>query len=120
MTKVRREQTAILSIGVFIIIVAISLIAYGTGIIKGIDEVFSLIIMSYGVWLMILSAIAGGGTKSYERSPFSTFAWGVMLTAIGGAWFLNIKTKQWVYSLALVLLILGLLVVVVALRSRRK
>ena len=113
------KQTGILSIGVFIIIVAIYLIAYGAEIIK-IDEVFSLILMSYGVWLMVLSAISGGGTKSYERSPFSTFAWGVMMTAIGGAWFLNIRTDQWVYSFALVLLILGLLVVVVALRSRRK
>ena len=120
MTKVRREQSGILSIGVFIIIVAVSLIAYGIGIIKGIDEVFSLILMSYGVWLMVLSAVAGGGTKSYERSPFSTFAWGVIIAAIGGAWELNIRTNQPVYSLALFLLIFGILVVAVAFRSRRK
>ena len=119
MMKARREQTGILSIGVFVIIAAISLIAYGAGIMR-IDEVFSVIIMSYGVWLMVLSAIAGTGNGRYGRSAFSTFSWGILLTAVGGAWFLNVLTDQWVYSLALVLLVLGVLIVVVALRSRRK
>ena len=119
MAKVGREQTFILTIGVFIIIVAIYLIALGAELIK-IDEAFSLILVTYGVWLMILSAISRGGTRSYERSPFSTFAWGVIIAAIGGAWFLNIRTNQLVYSFALFLLIFGILVVAVAFRSRRK
>jgi hypothetical protein len=119
MTKVRREKTGILSIGVFIIMIAIFLIAYGNGVIR-IDEGFSLVIMSYGVWLMALSAIANRGPKGYERSPFSTLAWGLLLTAAGGAWFLNIVTDRWEDSLALVLLILGLLTVAITLRTSRK
>ena len=113
-----RRQKGLLSIGVFVIIVAVCLVALGAKIITGIEEVFSLIIAFYGVWVMILAGIGRSDEEKYERSSFSVFAWGVLLTAIGGAWFLNIRTTQWMYSLALVLFILGILVVVTALRSR--
>jgi len=113
------RQLGLLSVGVFVLIVAICLIAYGVQYITRVDEILSLIIALYGVWVMILGGIKRPSQEKYERGTFSTFAWGILLTAIGGAWFLNIQTAQWVYSLALVLLVLGILVVVAALRSWR-
>jgi len=113
------KQLGLLSIGVFVLIVSICLIAYGAQYITRVDEILSLTIALYGVWVMILSGIRRPSQEKYERGTFSTFAWGILLTAIGGAWFLNIQTAQWVYSLALVLLVLGILVVVAALRSWR-
>jgi len=110
----------LLSIGVFMLIVAICLMAYGAHYIMRLDEVFSLTIALYGVWVMILAGIKRPNQEKYERVSFSTFASGILLTAIGGAWFLNIQTAQWVYSLALVVLVLGILVVVAALRSWRQ
>jgi hypothetical protein len=109
----------LLSIGVFVLIVAVCLIAYGARYITRVDEIFSLTIALYGVWVMILAGIKTPDQEGYERGTFSTFAWGALLTAIGGAWFLNIQTAQWVYSLALVLFVLGILVVAAALRSWR-
>jgi len=113
------RQLGLLSVGVFVLIVAICLIAYGVQYITRVDEILSLTIALYGVWVMILGGIKRPNQEKYERGTFSTFAWGILLTAIGGAWFLNIQTAQWVYSLALVLLVLGILVVVAALRSWR-
>jgi len=102
------------------LIVAICLIAYGAHYITRVDEVFSLTIALYGVWVMILAGIKRPNQEKCERGTFNTFASGILLTAIGGAWFLNIQTAQWVYSLALVVLVLGILVVVAALRSWRQ
>ena len=114
------RQLGLLSIGVFVLVVDICLIAYGAQYITRVDEILSLTIALYGVWVMILAGIKTPNQEKYERGTFSTFAWGILLTAIGGAWFLNIQTAQWVYSLALVLLVLGILVVAAALRSWRK
>lgn len=114
------RRLRILSLGVFVVIVAICLIAYGSQYITRVDEVFSLIIAFYGVWVVILAGIRTPSQEKYERGAFSTFGWGILLIAIGGAWFFNIRTGYWVYSLALVLLVLGILVVTAALRPRRK
>ncbi len=113
-----KRQLGLLSIGVFVLIVAVCLIAYGVQYLTNVSEIFALTIAFYGVWVIILAGI-NKPSQEYGRGTFSTFAWGILLTAIGGAWFLNIRTAQWVYSLALVLFVLGILVVVAALRSWR-
>lgn len=112
-----RRPLGLLSLGVLVVIIAICLM-----ITSKIDEIISLTITFFGVWIIIL---AGFKTRTpmeelekYERGAFSILAWGILLVAIGGAYFLNIRTGYWIYSLALFLLVLGILIVAAALRSR--
>lgn len=103
----------VLSAGVFIIIIAICLLLYTPlGYIE-MHTIPSLIIALVGVWIMILAGIKAKTPSTYGRGTFSTFGWGALLTAIGGAWFLSFN---WTYALALVLTIMGILAVIAALR----
>jgi uncharacterized membrane protein YidH (DUF202 family) len=115
-----KKPTDLLSLGVFVVIVAICLLAYAAELIKRTDEVLSLIIAFYGVWVVVLAGIRVKIPEKYERGAFSTFVGGVLLVAIGGAWFLNIQVANLVYTLAVFLVIVGILAVASALRMWRK
>ncbi len=114
----RRRPSGLLSLGVLVVIVALCLM-----ITTKIDELISLVTTFFGVWVIVLAGMRARAPieelERYERGAFSTLAWGILLVSIGGAYFLNIRTGYWVYSLALVLLVIGVLVVTAALRSRR-
>ena len=54
--------------------------------------------------------------QKYERSAFSTMAMGGCLIVLGAAWYLF--SFGWLYSLALILLALGLIAIAAALRRK--
>lgn len=115
-----KKPTGLLSFGVFVVIVAICLLAYVAELIKRPDEVLSLIIAFYGVWVIVLAGIRVESPEKYERGAFSTFVGGILLVAVGGAWFLNIQLANLVYTLAVFLVVVGILAVASALRMWRK
>jgi hypothetical protein len=103
----------VLSAGVIVIIIAICLLLYTPLGYIDISMIPSLIIALVGIWIMILAGAKAKTPSKYGRTPFSIFGWGALLTAVGGAWFLSFS---WIYSLALVLIIVGILAVLAALR----
>ncbi|MEA2089479.1 MAG: hypothetical protein U9O89_01800 [Thermoproteota archaeon] len=103
----------VLSAGVFVIIIAVCLLLPMMIEPVKMTDVPSLIIAFVGVWIMILAGIKAKTPSKYGRGSFSTFGWGALLTAAGGAWFLRFEL---IYSLALVLTIVGILAVIAALR----
>lgn len=116
MMAMPRRTVELLSYGVFFIILAVCLIAFFPDWLM----IFSMVLTFYGVWVMVLAGIRTKSPEKYERGAFSTFVWGILLAVIGGAWFVFIQTAYWVYSLALLLVVVGILAVVAALRSWRK
>lgn len=110
-----KKTTGLLSIGVFVVIVAICLLAYAAELVKRADEILSLIIALYGVWVIVLAGIRVKSPEKYERGAFSTFVGGILLVAVGGAWFLNIQVANLVYTLAVFLAVVGILAVASAL-----
>lgn len=109
-------KTELLSVGVFLIILVISIILCTP---LGYIDWFlipSLILAFYGCWTMVLAGIRMSNPQKYARSPFSIFSWGLLLIAIGGAWFF--ARINWVYSLAAILLVLGALAIATALRRK--
>jgi hypothetical protein len=54
--------------------------------------------------------------QKYERSAYSTIQMGVLLMALGGAWFL--WGYSWIYSIALLLLALGAIAIASAMRKK--
>lgn len=111
------RQLSLLSFGVFVIIIAILLVAF----FPHWDTILSLTLTLYGLWVIALAGIRAKSPQKYERGAFSTFIWGILLVAIGGAWFLNIVTQgNILYSVVLFLVIVGVLAVVVVLSPTRK
>lgn len=112
-----RRPLGLLSLGVLAVIVAVCLIAYVAEYIVA-DAILPLILAFFGLWIVVVAGIRAVSPEKYERGAFSTFGWGVMLIAIGGAWFLT--GINLLYSIALLLIVIGVLAVAAALRLWRK
>jgi len=115
-----RQQYEMLSFGVFLIIVAIVLVAYLALLITRLDEVVALILALYGVWTMILAGIRTKYPEKYGRGAYSTLVMGVILTAVGGSWYFYIATANFILSVVLLLVVIGILAVASALPSIRQ
>jgi len=113
------QQFEMLSFGVLMVITAMMLVAYAVQIVTGLDQVIALIIAFYGVWTMVLAGIRTKNPQKYGRGAYSTLVMGVVLTAIGSAWYLYIATTNYILPVVLLLLVIGILAVVTALPSMR-
>ena len=113
------RQYELLSLGALLVIAAALLVAFSQGLIR-IDEVFALIIALYGVWTMILAGIRVMNPEKYGRGAYSTLVMGVLLTAVDGAWEFHIRFVNIIISIALILVVVGILAVASALPSFRQ
>jgi cobalamin synthase len=114
------RQYEMLSFGVLLVIAAVVLVAYALLIITRVDEALALIIAFYGVWTMVLAGIRTKNPEKYGRGAYSTLVMGVLLTALGGAWVLYIEGTNIVVTIALLLVVIGILAVATALPSMRQ
>jgi hypothetical protein len=105
----------LLSIGVFFIILVIAILLVAVNVIAWTLAV-PVVLALFGVWMLALAAMQASSPQKYERSSFSTLALGLCLIAVGGAWYLF--AFNWLYSLALLLLVLGALAIATALRRK--
>jgi len=74
--------------------------------------------MLFGIWMLALAVIRSGNAGKYERSSFSTLAMGVLLLVVGGAWSMIALGVNWIYSLALILLVCAGLAIAAALKRK--
>ena len=107
-----KRDSSLLTIGVFLIILVISILLYTPMGLYEWPFIPPVILALIGCWLMVLAGMRRSNPQKYERSPFSTFAMGAVLIAVGGAWF--IASINWLYSVALVLLVFGVLAIFAA------
>lgn len=114
------RQYELLSLGALLVIAAVLLVAYAGAIVKRLDEVLALIIALYGIWTMILAGIRVRNPEKYGRGAYSTLVMGVLLTALGGAWTLYIEGTNMIITIALILVVIGILAVASALPSFRQ
>lgn len=113
MSESRRQ---LLSIGVFFIIIVAVILLYAAKLFTDWTLIFPLILVLSGCWILILAAMRSREPQKYERGPFSTMGMSLLLIALGGAWYLFRFNP--LYSLALVLLVLGALAIAAALRRK--
>ncbi len=112
MTEARRS---LLTIGAFFIILVIAILLYVTGIIRD-NLVAPVILVLFGSWIVTLALMRGSNTQKYARSTFGTISMGLILIAIGVAWY--IAGFNWLYSVALILLVFGVIVIAEALKNK--
>jgi len=110
----------LLTLGAFIIIVAVVVVAYAANLLVSWLETVPLIVALYGCWLIAESGIRTKNPSKYARSAFSLFGWGMLLAAIGFGLDFNLRGMDLLYTLAVVLLLLGILAIVAALKTTRK
>ena len=111
------RNRGLLSIGVFLIILVISIILYEPlHLVHDWSLIPPLILALYGCWTIFLAVIRASNPRKYERGPFSTFTGGLILISIGGAWL--VSSFGLLYSLAIILLVLGILAIAAALRRK--
>ncbi|RLI20824.1 hypothetical protein DRO54_05265 [Candidatus Bathyarchaeota archaeon] len=111
-------NTGLLSLGMFIVIVAVSLVMYSAGIILW-QEILPLIIGLYGCWIIVLAGIKHKNPSKYERGAISTFAWGLLLAVAGFSSILSIRgLMSLLYVVAAVLLVIGILTIAVAIERK--
>jgi len=113
MAESKRET---LSIGVFLIIIVVAIMFYATQVITDWMLLFPLILALSGCWTLVLAGMRASNPQKYERGAFSTMSLGLLLIAVGGAWYLFAFNP--LYSLALVLLVFAALAIVAALRRK--
>ncbi len=109
------NQRQLLSIGVFLIIIVAVILLFAASII-GLLLVFPLILVLAGVWTLVLAGMRYSSPQKYEQSGFGTLMMGLLLIAVGGAWYL--LYFNWLFSIALVLLVLGIIAIVSAMRRK--
>jgi hypothetical protein len=114
-----KSQRGLLNLAVLLVIAAVVIILGGLAFISW-WEVIPLIIAFYGCWFIVFAGIGTRYQSKYTRSAFSTFGWGMLLAAIGFGSDLSIRGLYWIYTVAVVILLLGILGLVAALRTPRK
>jgi hypothetical protein len=105
-----------LSIGVFLIIIVVAIVLYAAQVITDWTLIIPIVLMLSGCWTLVLAGVRASNSQKYERGAFSTMSLGLLLIAVGGAWYLFAVDP--LYSLALILLVLGALAIAAALRRK--
>ena len=109
------DRRQLLSIGIFLIVLVVSIVLYAVGAIDW-TLIVPVILVLLGIWLVALAALRSRNPTKYERGSFATLSMGLLLIAVGGAWYLI--GVNWLYSLTLILLVLAILAIAAALRHK--
>ncbi len=112
-----KVHLGLLSFGAFLIVVAVWTAALAYGVIAT-ENLVPLVILSSGVWVVIVAGLKLARSK--EAGAFRAFSWGMLFVVLGGAMYMMNQGMNAVYTVVLVLLLIGALAVVAALRSSRQ
>ena len=113
----RMADRNLLTIGAVFVIIVISILLYYPANLYGGWYILPTIIGLFGIWLEVLSFMQHSNPEKYGRGAFSYFGWGLLLVAVGGAWFLD-GYGYGIYALALILLVIGGLAIAAAFRRK--
>ncbi|MCW4010881.1 MAG: hypothetical protein NWF05_09725 [Candidatus Bathyarchaeota archaeon] len=108
-----RRQT--LTVGVFLLVLAVALLLAATQIISW--GLFApVVLVLFGIWMLALAALRGANPQKYARGSFGTAVMGLLLIAVGGAWYLF--SVNWLYSIVVILLVVAVIAIVAALKRK--
>jgi len=114
MSDSRRQ---LISIGVFCIVLVVAILLLTAGALGDWLNTFPTVFLLFGIWLLVLAAMSAKNPQRYEREPFSVAGMGILLMTLGGAWLL-FKSNA-LYSIALIVLVIGIVALVAALRRKK-
>jgi hypothetical protein len=109
------SKRQLLSIGVFLLIIVAVILIFAVNLIQW-TLIIPLILVLSGCWTLVLAGMRASNPQKYERGAFSTTGLGLLMIAVGGAWYLF--GINWLYSLALILLVFAAIAIAAALRRK--
>jgi hypothetical protein len=112
---VSESKRQLLSIGVFLLIIVAVIMLFAVNLIQW-TLIIPLILVLSGCWTLVLAGMRASNPQKYERGAFSTTGLGLLMIAVGGAWYLF--GINWLYSLALILLVLAAIAIAAALKRK--
>ena len=115
-----KKPVAVLSLGILVVILAVSAIAFSVNMLINISEIFPLTVILFGLWIMVLAGIRAVNPEEFGAGAFNTFSGGILVLSIGVVWFLHSREMFVEYLLPALLLVVGILVAIVGLRAWRK
>jgi hypothetical protein len=110
-------QLGVLSLGVFLIIVAVWVAAWLLEFVEPVNIV-PLVLMSSGVWIVVVAGLKAVSPE--KEGAFSNLSWGTLFIVLGGSLYMINMGMEPLYTVVFVLVLVGALAVVTALRSSRK
>jgi hypothetical protein len=111
------DKRSLLTVGAFFIALVVALVLYATGTMAW-TLIPPVVLVIFGVWVVVLAAMQNVNPQKYARGAFSTFSLGALLAVVGGVWVMMGYGLNWIYSLALVLLVMAALVIAAALKRK--
>jgi hypothetical protein len=120
MILVPKRPLGVFSVGVLVVVLAISASLLAINILYNISEVFSLTLLFFGLWVMILAGIRASNPEIYGRGAFNIFSGGILISVFGVVWFLYLREWPTGYLLPVLLAVIGILVAVAGIRAWRR
>ena len=111
-----KGQRDLLSIGVVLVIVVVGILLWQPLQVIDWTMIVPFVIFVSGCWVVVLAGMQSSNPQKYGMSAFTILGWGVLLVAIGGAWFLYYYS--WIYSIIVVLLAFAALAIGAALKRK--
>jgi hypothetical protein len=115
-----KRPVGVLSLGILILVLAVSIAAFAAKILAEVSEIFSLSLILFGLWIIVLAGIRAVNPEQYGGGAFNTFSGGILLTTLGAIWLLYARELFVGYLFPALLLIVGILVAVTGIRAWRK
>jgi uncharacterized membrane protein YqgA involved in biofilm formation len=115
-----KKPVGVLSLGILILVLAVSATAFAANMLVDVSEIFSLTFILFGFWIIVLAGIRASNPEQYGGAAFNTFSGGILLTTLGVVWLLSIRELPVGYLLPALLLVVGVLVAVAGIRAWRK
>jgi len=115
-----KRPVGVLSLGILILVLAVSIAALAAKILVNMSEAFSLVLILFGLWIIVLAGIRIVNPEQYGGGAFNTFSVGVLSTALGLVLLFYVRELLVGYLFPALLLVVGILVVVAGIRAWRK
>jgi hypothetical protein len=115
-----KRPVGVLSMGILILVLAMSASAFAANLLADVFEIFSLTLILFGLWIVVVAGIRVINSEQDSQGAFNTFSGGILITTLGVVWTLYIRELFAEYLLAALLLVIGVLVAVAGIKAWRK
>ena len=115
-----KRPVGILSLGILILALAVSAVFLAANILVQVSEVFSVALILFGLWTIVLGGMQFFNPEQYGGGTFNTLSGGILVTTLGAVWFLYGRALFVGFLIPVLLLVVAILVVVAGIRAWRK
>jgi len=115
-----KRPVGVLSLGILILILAISASAFAAKTLVDIFEIFSVTLILFGLWIIVLAGMRSINSEQYGGGAFNTFSGGILMATLGVVWSLYIRGLLVDYLFPALLLVVGIMVAIAGIQAWRK